>query len=674
MKHAHMICLAILAVAIAHGCSPKPTVSPLSANEAAENKDVLTTGKPFQFTITTDFAMDKKESDADGSNEQDEMVAIEIAINKMDGQYPVLYDLDCESDGEYEFTGLTEDHTCVYGRNSGTHQISIRGAVPALFLCEKPREDCNATKDRDSQCFSFTGMENALQSIDSWGDIAWKSMHAFAANCHNLNAIPAQAPDLRLVRDMSEMFAKAYSFNQPIAHWDVSGVTNMSRLFMKSHSFNQPLEQWDVFHVTNMSNMFAWATSFNQPLESWNVYNVTDMSGMFAWATSFNQPLERWDVSHVTNMSWIFTGAASFNQPLAKWNVANVTDMHGSFSWAISYQQPLENWNVANVTNMRGMFWGAQAFNQPLENWNVASVTDMSVMFHGATSFNQPLAKWNVSHVTDMSGMFLGAAAFNQPLEKWDVSNVTDTSGMFKDATSFNQPLEKWNVANVTNMSGMFSGASAFNQPLESWNVSNVTDMNAMFNGATSFNQPLEGWDVSNVTNMYAMFMGATSFNQPLEAWDVTNATYRGAMFMDATSFHQPLERWKTLYPEFCYHPIRCVGAACWDKIEIYKSPDKRSVQRVVRQHFDELRACYEKGLEKDHNLSGRVHMGWIISPQGLVTKVLVMKSTLNNKPVEDCIQNVILHWRFPQAVSSCGRDWNGFLFVEYPFLFEPRQ
>ena len=47
----------------------------------------------------------------------------------------------------------------------------------------------------------------------------------------------------------------------------------------------------DTSHVTDMSFMFFKAKSFNQPIGNWDTSNVTDMSGMFLDAKSFNQPI-----------------------------------------------------------------------------------------------------------------------------------------------------------------------------------------------------------------------------------------------------------------------------------------------------------------------------------------------------------------------------------------------
>ena len=370
----------------------------------------------FKYTITTDI--DAKSDD----------INILVAMNSVSGQYPVKYDLDCEGDGKFEKIGLTDDVKCVYKKNTGKHQIWVRGEIPAMFLCAKRREDIDCGPDVPKEKLITCDLPlrddhsaKAVVSIDSWGNIPWKSMAYFAAECEALNKLPEDSPDLSQVSDMNDMFYKASSFNQPLENWNVSKVTNMVRVFYDAAAFNQPLEKWNVSNVTNMAGMFYRAVSFNQPLEKWNVSNVTNMASVFHEAVSFNQPLENWNVSKVTQMAGMFFGASSFNQPLEKWNVSNVADMSWMFTRASLFDQPLEKWNVSNVTDMSGMFMKALWFNQPIEKWNVSNVTDMSDMFHKAVIFNQPLDKWDVSKVENMDDMFNGAEAFSYYPKDWVV-------------------------------------------------------------------------------------------------------------------------------------------------------------------------------------------------------------------------------------------------------------
>ena len=460
--------------------------------------------RPFRFSVSTSA----ESSDAD-------TVEIPITISNSVGNYPVLYDLDCDGDGVYEFTGLTASASCRFAKNSGNHQIAVRGNIPSILLCSKEEADDRGNRE----IIIGEGWRGRIFSVDDWGDIAWKSMHHFAAYCSDLYLIPKDAPNLSEVKDMGGMFLYAEHFNQPVEHWDTSHVTDMHAVFGYAASFHQPLEKWNVSNVKDMRGMFMGAIAFNQSLGKWDVSHVTNMRAMFKSAISFDQPLDGWNVGNVTDMHSMFSGASSFNQSLEKWSVSNVTDMHSMFSGAKSFNQPLEKWNVGNVTNMDSMFESATAFNQPLNGWNVGNMTNMDSMFKSATAFNQSLNDWNVVHVTNMEMMFSGAESFNQPLEKWNVSNVTNMASMFSGAKSFNQPLEKWNVGNVTDMQYMFAWAELFNQPLEKWNVGNVTNMQYMFTRAKLFDQKLDAWDVRKVMDMVGMFDGASAFSHYPSSW-----------------------------------------------------------------------------------------------------------------------------------------------------------
>ena len=94
---------------------------------------------------------------------------------------------------------------------------------------------------------------------------------------------------------------------------DTSYITDMSSMFYRASSFNQPIGNWDTSRVTDMFGMFEEASSFNQPIGTWNTSKVTDMSFMFYEARSFNQPIGKWDTSKVTDMESMFKGASSFN-------------------------------------------------------------------------------------------------------------------------------------------------------------------------------------------------------------------------------------------------------------------------------------------------------------------------------------------------------------------------
>ena len=455
--------------------------------------------------------------------------SITIPVGGATGTYTVNW-------GDGSSTTQSGNATHTYAA-AGNHTVRISGDFTRIHLGGDSA--ANAAK---------------LRSVDQWGSAAWTTMESAFHRASKMTSTAPATPDLSGVTNMSNAFAGASSFNQPIGSWDVSSVTDMSGTFAGASSFNQPIGSWDVSSVTDMSGTFAGASSFNQSIGSWDVSSVTSMRDMFDGAFSFNQPIGSWDVSSVTDMSYMFSQyidsadssifSSSFNQPIGSWDTSSVTDMSGMFLHASSFNQPLDSWDVSSVTSMAGMFIDASSFNQPLNSWDTSSVTNTFHMFFGASSFNNSVSNWDVSSVTQMDRMFSGASSFNQPLNSWDVSSVTSMIHVFSGASSFNQPIGSWDTSSVTRMIRTFAGASSFNQPIGSWDTSSVTSMRDMFASASSFNQSLNSWDVSSVTSMRDMFAGASSFNQSLNKWDTSSVTDMSGMFSGSSSFNQLLNKW----------------------------------------------------------------------------------------------------------------------------------
>lgn len=87
-------------------------------------------------------------------------------------------------------------------------------------------------------------------------------------------------------------------------------------------------------------------------------------------------------------------------------------------------------------------------------------------------------------------------------------------------------------------------------------------------------------------------------------------------------------------------------------------------VRRIVRAHINEIRHCYNQGLQRDPDLRGRVTVAFVIAPNGDVQSAKVVKNDLADARVDDCIVKAIKRWRFPK--SADGRPVR----VSYPFQF----
>lgn len=97
---------------------------------------------------------------------------------------------------------------------------------------------------------------------------------------------------------------------------------------------------------------------------------------------------------------------------------------------------------------------------------------------------------------------------------------------------------------------------------------------------------------------------------------------------------------------------------------EVKGAINKRIIQKIVRNHVPELTACFEAELVKKKDLSGKIKIKWVISPEGDVATALVKESTMKNKKVETCMINSIKKLRFPKPKD-------GLVHVDYPFVFE---
>ncbi|MEO7092442.1 MAG: AgmX/PglI C-terminal domain-containing protein [Polyangiales bacterium] len=92
--------------------------------------------------------------------------------------------------------------------------------------------------------------------------------------------------------------------------------------------------------------------------------------------------------------------------------------------------------------------------------------------------------------------------------------------------------------------------------------------------------------------------------------------------------------------------------------------PDFSPLKREIRAHMRELRGCYERALQKNPKLEGRVVATFLIGPGGKV-----VESTASGLPgVDACVASVISRIKFTAPPKS-----KGTIRVSYPFVFQPR-
>jgi hypothetical protein len=88
-------------------------------------------------------------------------------------------------------------------------------------------------------------------------------------------------------------------------------------------------------------------------------------------------------------------------------------------------------------------------------------------------------------------------------------------------------------------------------------------------------------------------------------------------------------------------------------------------IQRIVRNNFGRMRACYENGLRRDPNLAGRVSVRFVIGPDGSVTSASDGGSAIGDAAVVACTVRAFQSLSFPQPEG-------GIVTVVYPIIFSP--
>ena len=87
------------------------------------------------------------------------------------------------------------------------------------------------------------------------------------------------------------------------------------------------------------------------------------------------------------------------------------------------------------------------------------------------------------------------------------------------------------------------------------------------------------------------------------------------------------------------------------------------AIQRVVRQSFGRLRACYERGLQRSPDLEGRIAVKFVIDREGAVALASTAESSIGDASVEACVARAYEAMTFPKPEG-------GIVSVIYPVVF----
>jgi len=98
--------------------------------------------------------------------------------------------------------------------------------------------------------------------------------------------------------------------------------------------------------------------------------------------------------------------------------------------------------------------------------------------------------------------------------------------------------------------------------------------------------------------------------------------------------------------------------------VTVRGSLDKEIIRRIVRQHMNEVKFCYDQELARKPALAGRISVQFAISPVGQVIASTLQSTSMDDARVENCVVSAVRRWEFPKPMGG------GIAIVLYPFSF----
>jgi len=93
---------------------------------------------------------------------------------------------------------------------------------------------------------------------------------------------------------------------------------------------------------------------------------------------------------------------------------------------------------------------------------------------------------------------------------------------------------------------------------------------------------------------------------------------------------------------------------------------DKAQIDRVVKARLSSFRYCYQRALQQQPDLAGKVTVKFVVAADGSVSRSQIRFTSLQSPAVEACLTEQFRRLRFP-APRGGGR-----VIVSYPFVFHP--
>ena len=92
---------------------------------------------------------------------------------------------------------------------------------------------------------------------------------------------------------------------------------------------------------------------------------------------------------------------------------------------------------------------------------------------------------------------------------------------------------------------------------------------------------------------------------------------------------------------------------------------DREVIESIIRRRLDRIRLCYERQLNFNPKLVGKVTVHFVIGRKGEVLSSRATEDTMKNESVRSCILAEVGSWTFPTPEGGT------LVNVDYPFVFE---
>lgn len=95
-------------------------------------------------------------------------------------------------------------------------------------------------------------------------------------------------------------------------------------------------------------------------------------------------------------------------------------------------------------------------------------------------------------------------------------------------------------------------------------------------------------------------------------------------------------------------------------------SLSRAQIRQVIRVHINEIRICYEAGLEQERTLAGRVVTSFVVGSDGspeIASSTMSPRGSVSDT-MEQCVRDALRAFVFP-------RPDGGAVLVNYPFVLD---